>query len=136
MMRRVVLFIALFTLLISVACASSKYDNIKRLQVGVKYRPDQCDRKVKDGDRVSVHYRGTLTDGTEFDSSYSRNQPFEFTIGQGSVIQGWDAGLQGACVSEKRKLVIPPEMGYGSRSMGKIPANSVLIFDVEVVAIN
>lgn len=87
--RRVVFLVALLTLLtllISAAClveASSKYDNIKRLQVGVKYRPDQCDRKVKDGDRVSVHYRGTLTDGTEFDSSYSRNQPFEFTVSVG-----------------------------------------------------
>ncbi|EFC46146.1 predicted protein [Naegleria gruberi] len=126
-------------LLVVTFCVSSsfaKYEDLKRLQVGVKYRPNDCDRKIKDGDKIDVHYRGTLTDGTEFDSSYSRNQPFSFTIGQGSVIKGWDAGLQGACVGEKRKLVIPSEMGYGSRAMGKIPANSVLIFDVEVVAIN
>ncbi|KAL9649203.1 hypothetical protein ABK040_004224 [Willaertia magna] len=123
------------TFLCIIGICFAKYEGINQLQVGVKFRPHNCERKVKDGDTVDVHYSGTLTDGTEFDSSYKRNTPFTFTVGAGMVIQGWDAGLQGACVGEKRKLVIPPHLGYGSRKVGSIPENSVLIFDVEVMKI-
>eukprot|EP01091_Cochliopodium_minus_P001591 TRINITY_DN11465_c0_g1_i1.p1 TRINITY_DN11465_c0_g1~~TRINITY_DN11465_c0_g1_i1.p1 ORF type:complete len:126 (+),score=35.69 TRINITY_DN11465_c0_g1_i1:1-378(+) len=106
------------------------------LRIGVKYRPENCEEKTKRGSRVKVHYTGTLKDGTKFDSSLDRGDPFEFTIGAGQVIKGWDNGLIGACVGEKRRLTIPPELGYGSQSMGKIPSNSVLIFEIEVVEIN
>ena len=83
-----------------------------------------------------MHYLGTLaSNGEKFDSSYDRNSPLEFRLGQGRVIQGWEIGCSGMCVGEKRKLIIPPELGYGSRDMGKIPANSTLIFEIELVGI-
>jgi len=86
----------------------------------------ECVRKSRVGDRLHVSYRGTLQrDGSEFDSSYGR-QPIAFELGRGMVIKGWDAGLLAMCVGEKRKLTIPPDMGYGDADMGKIPPNSVL----------
>lgn len=101
------------------------------------FKPKSCSRKAKAGDRVSVHYAGRLVDGTEFDSSFKRNQPFEFALGRGQVIQGWDKGLQGACVGEKRTLSIPPSMGYGDAGAGGvIPGGATLIFETEMVAIN
>ncbi|OGM25629.1 peptidylprolyl isomerase [Candidatus Woesebacteria bacterium RIFCSPLOWO2_01_FULL_39_61] len=92
--------------------------------------------EVKNGDSVSVNYIGTLTDGKEFDSSYKRGQPFEFTVGSGEVIQGWDLGLIGMKTGGKRKLTIPPELGYGERGAGAdVPPNSILIFEVELLGI-
>lgn len=94
------------------------------------------ERAVKNGDTISVHYTGKLTNGTVFDSSVTRGVPFDFTVGQGMVIQGWEKGFIGAKVGEKRTLTIPSEMGYGSRGAGgAIPPNATLIFDVELIAI-
>jgi FKBP-type peptidyl-prolyl cis-trans isomerase len=76
-----------------------------------------------------------LTDGTKFDSSLDRNQPFSFVLGAGRVIQGWDQGVRGMKAGEKRKLTIPPDLGYGSSAVGPIPANSTLIFEVELLSI-
>ena len=91
---------------------------------------------VKKGDTVVIHYLGTLADGTKFDSSYDRKAPFETQIGVGQVIQGWDEGVIGMQVGGKRKLVIPPEMGYGSQGAGNvIPPNATLTFEVELVGI-
>lgn len=87
------------------------------------------------GDTVSVHYVGTLADGTEFDSSRRRGKPFSFALGQGQVIRGWDIGVAGMCVGGIRRLVIPPEEGYGSRGIGPIPPNSTLHFEVELLKI-
>lgn len=87
------------------------------------------------GKRVSVHYTGTLTDGKKFDSSLDRGTPFEFALGAGEVIQGWDQGVAGMKVGGKRKLTIPAELGYGSQAVGPIPANSTLIFEVELLAV-
>jgi FKBP-type peptidyl-prolyl cis-trans isomerase len=87
------------------------------------------------GKKISVNYVGTLADGTKFDSSYDRNQPFEFTLGAGQVIAGWDQGVAGMKVGGKRKLVIPPSLGYGSQANGSIPANSTLTFEVELLAV-
>ncbi|KAI4189717.1 MAG: hypothetical protein L6R41_001269 [Letrouitia leprolyta] len=88
---------------------------------------NECLRKSARGDTVQVHYRGTLAaDGSEFDASYNRGQPLEFTVGRGMVIKGWDEGLLDMCIGDKRKLTIPPEFGYGQRAMGAIPAGSTL----------
>ena len=86
------------------------------------------------GNTVSVHYTGWLTDGTKFDSSVDRGQPFTFTLGAGQVIEGWDTGVAGMKVGEKRKLTIPPEFGYGpDGSPPVIPPNATLIFEVELL---
>jgi FKBP-type peptidyl-prolyl cis-trans isomerase len=88
------------------------------------------------GKRITVHYTGTLTDGTKFDSSIDRGQPFQFVLGAGRVIQGWEQGFAGMKVGGKRSLMIPANMAYGERAMGAIPANSTLLFDVELLAVD
>jgi len=91
-------------------------------------------KEATPGTTVSVNYKGTLENGKEFDSSYGRG-PFEFALGAGMVIKGWDEGVAGMKVGGKRELVIPPELGYGSRGIGPIPPNSVLTFEVELLGI-
>jgi FKBP-type peptidyl-prolyl cis-trans isomerase len=89
--------------------------------------------EAKEGTKVSVQYKGTLTDGTEFDSSYSRNNtPLEFKVGAGEMIKGFDYGVRGMKVGGTRKITIPPEFGYGNRKVGTIPENSTLIFEVKL----
>ncbi len=91
--------------------------------------------EAKKGNTVTVHYVGTLADGTKFDSSRDKNQPFTFILGAGQVIPGWDEGVAGMKVGGIRKLVIPPAIGYGSQANGAIPANSTLYFEVELLTV-
>ena len=128
------LILSLLFAFLFVSCESitledpAKYPNLKitDIKVGNGAQPTF-------GSTVTVHYVGTLTNGKVFDSSRDRNQPFSFRIGTSEVIKGWDVGLSTMKVGGKRKLEIPPEMGYGSRAVGSIPANSTLIFEVELL---
>ncbi len=91
-------------------------------------------REAHVGETASVHYTGWLKDGTKFDSSVDRGQPFSFRLGAGQVIKGWDEGVVGMNIGSKRKLIIPPDLGYGARGAGRvIPPNATLIFDVELL---
>lgn len=102
---------------------------IEDLQVGTG-------KEAKAGTSVSVHYTGTLTNGSKFDSSRDRNEPFEFALGAGMVIKGWDQGVAGMKVGGRRKLTIPPELGYGPMGYPPvIPPNSTLIFDIELIEV-
>ncbi|EFP74288.1 FK506-binding protein 2 [Puccinia graminis f. sp. tritici CRL 75-36-700-3] len=109
----------------------------KQLQIGVKHKPAECPIKTQNGDHLSMHYTGTLEDtGAKFDSSRDRDQPFDFTLGKKQVIAGWDQGLLDMCIGEKRKLIIPPHMGYGDAGAGGvIPGGATLVFDVELLDI-
>src|SRR5438309_8353884 len=109
--------------------ADSTQFKIEEIKVG------EGDREVQGGDYVLMHYLGTLTDGTKFDSSYDRGKPFKTRIGVGQVIAGWDMGVPGMKVGGKRKLIIPPQLGYGSEGIGIIPPNATLLFEVELVGI-
>ena len=89
--------------------------------------------EAKQGDKVTVHYVGTLVDGTTFDSSRERDQPFSFWVGKGMVIDGWDEGLLGMREGEVRKLTVPAPLGYGTQAKKGIPPNSTLVFEVELL---
>lgn len=118
---------------------NSMYDNLSETESGLKYtiteeNPDG--EQPESGDTVSVHYEGRLLDGTVFDSSFKRDKPIEFPLGQRRVIAGWDEGISLLKKGEKATLVIPPDLGYGPRGAGGvIPPNAYLVFDVELVDI-
>jgi len=104
--------------------------------------PTSCDRKAKNGDLISMHYKGNLFDvetktvGKEFDSSHNRKQTFDFKLGAGQVIPGWEQGVPGMCVGEKRKLTVPPALAYGDQGFANlIPPKSTLVFEIELMAI-
>uniref|UniRef100_A0A131XZF7 peptidylprolyl isomerase n=1 Tax=Ixodes ricinus TaxID=34613 RepID=A0A131XZF7_IXORI len=109
----------------------------EKLKIEVLKSADKCERKSKKGDLLAVHYKGSLLDGTEFDSSHGRGEPFRFQIGVGQVVKGWEEGLLDMCVGEQRKLTVPPELGYGDVGAGdKIPPKSTLVFETELMKID
>jgi FKBP-type peptidyl-prolyl cis-trans isomerase len=119
--------------------SASGVGKIHRLASGLVYQDVVIGNgKMADpGLAVSVHYTGWLTDGTEFDSSVRRGQPLQFTLGSGRVIQGWEEGIKGMRVGGKRKLTIPPDLGYGAEGYGGglIPPNATLQFDIELLSV-
>ena len=119
------------------ACEGENLAKDAQLRIGVKHKPNDCHLKSKPGDKLSMHYTGTLySDCSKFDSSVDRGEPFEFTLGRGEVIKGWDDGLRGMCVGEKRKLTIPSDIAYGERgSPPAIPPKATLIFQVELLEV-
>lgn len=113
-------------------------DAMTRTESGLLYRDlaEGDGPAAEPGDAVVVHYTGWLPDGTEFDSSRERGEPFVFTLGQGDVIAGWDEGVAGMSAGDRRQLVIPPELAYGAEGAGGvIPPNATLVFDVELLEI-
>ena len=126
--------ITLAILLITVSCSKEKQTMSNGLVIeDIKIGEGQ---EVEKFNIVTVNYTGLLEDGTKFDSSLNPGRtPFRFTVGAGQVIQGWDQGLIGMKIGGKRKLTIPPELGYGGRDNGPIPANSTLIFEIDLLGI-
>ena len=113
-------------------------DSSEEQELQIEILKQGTGEEVKSGDNIAVHYTGTLEDGTKFDSSLDRGNPFVFTLGIGQVIKGWDMGVLGMKVGEIRKLMIPSELGYGETGTpgGPIPPNATLIFEVELLGIN
>lgn len=113
-------------------------DELEETESGLRYQDLEAGggTEAAGGNTVVVHYTGWLTDGTKFDSSHDRAEPFSFVLGQGRVIQGWELGLLGMKEGGKRKLVIPPDLGYGPAGAGGvIPPNATLVFDVELLEV-
>ncbi|KAN0091273.1 hypothetical protein V8E55_004839 [Tylopilus felleus] len=131
------LFKVWFSLLTLAVCALAAQAPTE-LQIETTFMPEECLEKAAKGDTISVHYTGTLFEGgTKFDSSLDRGQPLSFTLGVRQVIRGWDEGLLGACVGEKRTLTIPSRLAYGGRGAGGlIPPNAALVFTTELVGID
>jgi FKBP-type peptidyl-prolyl cis-trans isomerase FkpA len=135
-MKKLVLFLSI--ILLSVGCTKKEEKKqipevkdllMQELTVGTG-------EEAKDGDTVKVHYRGTFLDGKEFDSSHSRNQPFEFKLGAKQVIEGWEIGVRGMKAGSKRVLIVPPHMAYGEKGAGGIiPPNTPLKFEVELLEV-
>ncbi|XP_034255296.1 FK506-binding protein 2 isoform X2 [Thrips palmi] len=120
----------------AVAIAGEVKETPEGLKIEMLSVPDGCSVKSKNGDSLTMHYTGTLADGTKFDSSHDRDQPFTFQLGVGQVIKGWDQGLTDMCVGEVRKLTIPPALAYGDRGAGNvIPGGATLTFNVELLNI-
>lgn len=113
---------------VGAATAANPGLTIKDIKVG-------AGAEAKFGSTVTVNYTGWLTDGTKFDSSLDRNEPFSFTIGAKQVIPGWEKGVVGMKVGGKRKLTIGPELGYGANGIGPIPPNATLVFDIELLKV-
>ena len=126
--------ITLAILLITVSCSKEKQTMSNGLVIE-DIKIGEC-QEVEKFNIVTVNYTGLLEEGTKFDSSLNPGRtPFRFTVGAGQVIQGWDQGLIGMKIGGKRKLTIPPELGYGRRDNGPIPANSTIIFEIDLLGI-
>lgn len=135
-LQKLLLALALTPLLGTAAMANTVKEQVVTTTTGLKYQDKVVGTGASPskGNLVTVHYTGTLANGKKFDSSLDRGKPFTFVIGKGQVIKGWDEGVATMKVGGKRKLIIPPELGYGNRGAGGvIPPNATLNFDVELL---
>jgi len=134
-MKRV--FLVAFLVAFALSAVFGDEENLPELKIEVIEKPENCEVKSQKGSLLSMHYKGTFADGKQFDSSYDRNQPFTFQIGVGQVVKGWDQGLLDMCVGEKRRLTVPPHLGYGEHGAGDvIPPQATLHFDTELLKID
>ncbi len=134
-MNKTIIFATALLLILGLYLIKSK-TSVDRGNLAIEVLEEGSGRSAENKDRLTVHYTGWLEDGTQFDSSLDRGQPFIFTLGVGQVIPGWDEGMLGAKVGEKRKLTIPPSLAYGQQGSGSIiPPNATLIFEVEIINI-
>ena len=134
-----VIFIAIIVIIgfIGFKLLTSEKKMINKEGVIIEILKEGTGAEAKNGDKVTAHYTGTLEDGMKFDSSLDRGTPFSFTLGAGQVIRGWDIGILGMKINEKRKLTIPGDLAYGQGGVpGLIPPNATLIFEVELLGIN
>eukprot|EP00798_Chlamydomonas_sp_ICE-L_P020661 gene20661-27447_t len=122
--------LTLLTLVLCVAAIAAEAP-VSELQIETTHMPESCDIKAEAGDKIWVHYVGSLVDGKVFDSSRKRDEPISFKLGGGQVIKGWEEGLMGACVGERRTLRIPPHLGYGDSGAG----GATLIFETELTKV-
>ncbi|XP_028405839.1 FK506-binding protein 2-like [Dendronephthya gigantea] len=125
----------LILLFLSCLCAAKKKQKLEIISVS---KPVDCSKTAENGDSVAVHYTGKLENGQIFDSSIvAKREPIKFELGLGKVIKGWETGIQGMCVGEKRKLIIPPDLAYGSNGVqGAIPPDATLVFETELVGLD
>lgn len=135
MQRLVLVFLAVMLLVPAFGCGSSDEAPAGPTELIIQDLVVGTGATAVLGDTVTVHYVGTFTNGSRFDSSYDLNRPYTFRLGAGQVIAGWDQGLQGMRVGGKRRLTIPPSLAYGRSGYGSIPPNSTLIFEVELLSI-
>jgi FK506-binding protein 14 len=128
------LYLGLFLVSATLVLATEPEVRPSGLKIEFLSKPDSCEKAAENGQLLTMHYTGTLEDGTKFDSSLDRNEPFKFQIGVGQVIRGWDEGVLGMCVGEKRNLIVPPELGYGDQGAGDvIPGGATLNFEIELI---
>eukprot|EP00177_Eucheuma_denticulatum_P008257 GFKZ01015025.1.p2 GENE.GFKZ01015025.1~~GFKZ01015025.1.p2 ORF type:complete len:145 (+),score=21.40 GFKZ01015025.1:242-676(+) len=126
--KTVILALSLSFLLLAATNANATELDVRIIRHG------DCSRVASKGDNLKMHYEGTLADGSEFDSSYKRGMPFDFTLGAGMVIKGWDQGLEGMCIGEVRRLIVPSHLGYGDSGYPPvIPEKATLYFKVELL---
>ncbi len=136
LMYAVVLISMIVALLSAAFLSAAEKEKLMETSSGLQYLDlvKGAGREAHVGETASVHYTGWLKDGSKFDSSLDRGQPFQFRLGAGRVIKGWDEGVVGMNIGSKRKLIIPPHLGYGKRGAGRvIPPNATLIFEVELL---
>eukprot|EP00092_Neocalanus_flemingeri_P107621 GFUD01138150.1.p1 GENE.GFUD01138150.1~~GFUD01138150.1.p1 ORF type:complete len:204 (+),score=63.28 GFUD01138150.1:45-656(+) len=129
-------YVAVLVVMAAVHVLAEIEEKDSGLKIEYVSKPDTCDRVARNGDMLSMHYTGTLEDGKQFDSSLDKSEPFQFQIGVGQVIRGWEEGVLGMCEGEKRKLIVPAALGYGDQGAGDdIPGGATLLFDVELIRI-
>ncbi|XP_014781656.1 FK506-binding protein 2 [Octopus bimaculoides] len=136
LLQNIILPLAFLCFLVTLCYCEEKEEPLEDVKIEILKESENCERKVKRGDKLKVNYKGYLENGKIFDDSTKQKDPFEFQIDGGTMIKGWQLGLKGACVGETRKLTIPPKYAFGEYgNPAGIPGNSIVTFDIEIVSI-